>query len=229
MEILRAIEALHLKLNIGIDSVEEKNSDILSEFQNLKNDFVNLSKQHKKLSEEFTDVKLELNKLNQKSLDSDIIFFGIPDYPNEILLDTVNDALRHLNIKLKPSDVISIFRMRNKKNETGFSPICLELFSRAVSGLILHAQKTQMNDRPVNDLRNVYIKPRLSRYNLDLMSEARKFQNENNMKFLWFQNSDILLRESDLSQIIKIRSEEDLLQLKAVSKNVIGSCKNFKW
>lgn len=221
-EILAAIEALDLKLNKRIDSIEEQNNVILREFKSLKKDFVDLSKQHKKLSEEFAIVKLELNKLNQKSLESDVIFTGIPDNPKEVLLDTVNGAIKHLNLKLKPSDVSSVYRMKNKKNQTGFSPICLELFSRTVSGLIFQEQKRQgpallstlVNDLPANDLRKIYIKHRLSRYNLHLMSEARKFQVERNFKFLWFQNTDILLKESESSRIIQIRSEEDLQKLK---------------
>lgn len=220
-EILRAIEALDTKLNKRIDSLESQNNDILSEFKSLKKDFADLSKQHKKLSEEFTIVKRELNKLNQKSVDSDVIFTGIPDNPKENLLDTVNGALKHLNIKLKPSDVNSVFRMRSKNNQTGFSPICLELFSRTVSGLIFHEQKIQgpallntlLTSLPANDLRKIYIKRRLSRYNLHLMSEARKFRAEHNFKFLWFQNTDILLKESESSRIFQIRSEEDLQKI----------------
>lgn len=220
--ILRAIKDLDVKLNKRIDCIEEQNNDILREFKALKKDFGDLSNQHKKLSEELTVVKRELNKLNQKSFDSDVIFTGIPDNPKEILLDTVNSALKHLNINLRPSDVNSVFRMRNKNNKTGFSPICVELFSRTVSGLIFHEHKikgpallnTLVNSLPDNDLRKIYIKPRLSRYNLQLMSEARKFQAEHKFKFLWFQNTDILLKESESSRIIQIRSLEDLQKIK---------------
>lgn len=220
-EILRAIEALDTKLNKRIDSIEAQNNDILSEFRSLKSEFVDLSKQHKKLSEEFIIVKRELNKLNQKSFDCDVIITGIPDNPKEILLDTVNVALKHLNIKLKPSDINSIFRMKNKNNKSDISPICLELFSRTVSGLIFHEQKLKgpallntLISLPANDLRKVFIKPRLSRFNQHLMNEARKFKAEHNFKFLWFQNKDILLKESESSRIFQIRSEEDLQRIR---------------
>lgn len=221
-EILRAIESLDLKLNKRIDNIEVQNNNILREFKSLKEDFIVLSTQHKKLSEELTVVKFELNRLNQKSLDTDIIFTGVPDKPNEDLLSTVNTALEHLNIKLKPSDINSVFRMRNKNNKTGFSPICLELFSRTVSGLIFHELKrkgpallnTFDKSLPNTDLRKIFIKPRLSRHNQQLMSEARKFRAENNYKFLWFQNGDILLKESETTRVFAIRSEEDLVKLK---------------
>lgn len=226
-EILKAIMALDEKLNKRIDCIEKQNNDILREFKSLKDDFIVLSNQHKKLSQELYFVKLELNKLTQKSFDSDVIFTGVPEKPNEDLLETVNSALAHLNIKLKPSDVSSVFRMKNKKNESGFSPICLELFSRTVSGLIFHEQKvkgpallnTYDKTIPKTDLRKIYMKARLSRYNQHLMSEARKFRSEHNFKFLWFQNAEILIKESEKSRVIPIRSEEDLIKLSEDLKN----------
>lgn len=74
-----------------------------------------------------------------------------------------------------------------------------------------------MDNSVSEDKRKIYIQNRLTPFNQELLQDARKFKLDNNYKFVWFQNTDVLLKESDSSKIIRIRSKADLLVLETQS------------
>lgn len=217
-EIMRAIQSMDEKLNKRMDSLET----IVDELKNLKKDFIKIEKVQENQAKELISVKSELNTIKQNLLDSDIIITGIPDTPVfNSAIDSVNAVLKHLKIKLNEGDVRSCFRMRNKNNKSASSPICVELYSKTVRGAIFEHQKKlgpvllSTVDQSVagSDKRKIFVQKRLTPFFQELLTSARKFKIENNWKFVWIQNTDVLLKETDSSHIIKIKSKADLLAL----------------
>lgn len=217
-ELMRAIQAMDEKLNKRMDNIET----IIGEFKNLKKDFLKLEKTHEIQAKELSTVKSELNTIKQHLLDSDIIIIGVPDTITEkSVFDTVNTVLMQLKAKITVADVKSCFRMRNKNNISGSSPICVELYSKTLRAAIFDHQKRigpvllSTVDRSVvaADKRKIFIQKRLTPFYQDLLASARQFKVENNWKFVWVQNTDVLLKETDSSRIIKIQTKADLLAL----------------
>lgn len=212
-ELMRAIQAMDEKLNKRMDNIET----IIGEFKNIKKDFLKLEKNQEIQAKELSAVKFELNTIKQNLLDSDIIIVGVPD----TITDTVNTVLVHLKAKVTEADVKSCYRMRNKNNKSGSSPICVELYSKTLRGAIFDHQKrigpvllsSVDKSVPATDKRKIFVQRRLTPFYQDLLASARKFKVENNWKFVWVQNTDVLLKETDSSRIIKIQTKADLLEL----------------
>lgn len=220
-EIMAAIRKMDENINARIDTLEKQNNSILAEFRMLKENVQTLTENQKKICDDLFDMSLEMNTLKQKSMNCDVIITGIPEIKNEKLFDIVNEVLHGYKLVLRSIDYNSIYRMKSKSNTIKFSPICIELYSRSLKGAIIKQQKElgpvllQMIDKslPKSDLRKIFFKDRLIKYNMELLREARKFKEDNGYKFVWFQNSDILLKKNETSQCVKIRSSADLVRL----------------
>lgn len=60
----------------------------------------------------------------------------------------------------------------------------------------------------------LYIKHQLTPLNLTIMKEARKLKVDGKLKFVWFQNSSVLVRVEETAKIQKILTIDDLLKFK---------------
>lgn len=217
-ELMSAIQTMDEKLNKRMDNIDQ----IIGEFKNLKKDFHKLEKSQENQAKELSSVKLELNTIKQNLLDSDIIITGVPDtLTGNSMLDTVNIVLKELKVKVTEADVKSCFRMRNKNNKSGTSPICIEFHSKTLRAAIFDHQKrigpillsSVDKSVPIGDKRKIFVQKRLTPFYQDLLASARKFKVDNNWKFVWVQNTDVLLKETESSRIIRIQSKADLLAL----------------
>lgn len=219
--IMDAIRKMDENINSRIDTLEKQSNTILTEFRLLQEDVNNLTKNQNKMREELLDMNIELNTLKQNAVNSDVIITGIHEVKDEKLLDVVNKVLQEYKLVLRNTDYNSIYRMKNKSDTSKFSPICIEFYSGALKGAIIKQQKIlgpvllHMIDKslPETDLRKIYFKDRLIKYNMELLKAARRFKADNNYKFVWYQNSDVLLKKNETSQCVKIRSPADLVRL----------------
>lgn len=219
-ELMSAIRSMDDKLNKRMDNIEK----IIAEFKNVKEDVVKLKKKQEDQSQELNTITEGLHTIKQNLLDSDFIITGVPESEEISTIDTVNNILKNIKIKISENDVKSCYRMRNKNNKS-CPPICVELYSKTLRAAIFIQQKKQgpvllsSIDKSVSDAdtRKIYIQNRLTPFHLELMRDARKFKMDNNYKFVWFQNTDVLLKKSDSSRIIRIRSKADLLSLESQS------------
>lgn len=222
-ELMSAIRTMDDKLNKRMDNIEK----IIAEFKNIKENLVKLQKKQEDQSQELKTITEDLHTIKQNLLDSDFIITGVPELVSEEIstIDTVTNILKNIKIKISEGDVKSCFRMRNKNNKSECPPICVELFSKTLRAAIFIQQKKQgpvllsSIDKSVNDAdtRKIYIQSRLTPFHLELLRDSRKFKTDNNYKFVWFQNTDVLLKKSDSSRIIRIRSKADLLALESQS------------
>lgn len=220
-ELMSAIKSMDDKINKRMDNIET----IIAEFKNMKEHIVNLSKKQENQSHELTTISNELHTIKQNMLDNDFIITGVPESISEIsTLNTVNNVLNYYKVKITENDVKSCFRMRNNDNKSGCSPICVQLNSKTLRAAIFYQQRklgpvllSSINNSVSEDKRKIYIQNRLTPFNQELLKDARKFKLDNNYKYAWFQNTDVLLKETDSSKIVRIRSKADLLALETQS------------
>lgn len=59
----------------------------------------------------------------------------------------------------------------------------------------------------------VFINERLTKFKRMLFSQTRLAAKSKQYKFIWISNSDILVRKNENSNIIKIRSSDDVYKL----------------
>lgn len=60
---------------------------------------------------------------------------------------------------------------------------------------------------------DIYINESFTRYTSALFLEAKKFKKENNFKYLWLKNSNILLKKSEFGKAFAVRSFDDFLKI----------------
>lgn len=167
-------------------------------------------------------VKKEINAINQNIMCNDVVITGLFEEQNENLYDKVERVLTHYNIKLKKDDIKKIYRLKNKtcgKN----SPVLMVLKENTVKCHILEMQKKYgpallqaiYENLPKTDVRKVFFKHRLTKENLLILRESRKFGRENGYEFIWTSsNASILVKKSSESRTLVIGSLKDLQKLK---------------
>lgn len=221
-KLMEAINSMDKKLCDRMDKIEEQNNTIISDIKNLKTNFKRLAESNQELKDELDKVNLEVNNLKQCFLSSDVVITGIPYNQGEVLQDIVKAVCIKYKVDLNTTDYKSIYRLRKRNSTLPYSPICIELYSRTLKGALMSQQKTlgpvllHMIDSTLDkkDKRKIYFKDRLTPFNNELLVEAKKFCAENQYKYVWFQNCDILVKKSETSKTIKIVIKSDLLNLK---------------
>lgn len=221
-QLMSAITSLDNKICTRIDKIEEQNNQIISDIKNLQANFKNLSESHEKLKVDLDQVNIEINYLKQSILSSDVVITGVPYHQGEALGDIVKVICKQYKVDLSSTDYKSLYRLRSRNSTSPHSPICIELYSKTLRGAIMKQQKRlgpvllHMIDSTLlkTDKQKIYFKERLTPYNNALLIETKKFCIENQFKYVWFQNCDILVKKTESSKPTKIVVKADLLKLK---------------
>lgn len=217
-DLLSFMKDMKKEFNTRISKIEDQNNKFIGYIKKLRADVDETNKKYDNLNGEFQAVKKEFNLFKQKSLESHVIVTGLPDKPNENLLDVINIVLNRLATKVESSEVKQIYRLKNK---TGFSPILVEFLSKTKKENIFNKQKAggsvllQMIDStvPASDKKKIVFKHRLTVENLKLLKIAHEFKNTNNFKYAWFNGDCVCLKKEDQGRPIKITCEADLVGL----------------
>lgn len=220
-ELLNAIKSMDEKINLRIDNLEHQNNIIIENFTSLNNKFEELSNEQIKLRKDLTSVEIAVEILKQRAIGNDVIFTGVPDAENLSTLDVVKSILKKYDIQLSEVDYHKIYRLGNKVNASKYTPICLELNSRTLKGVIMSQRKklgpvllNQLDSKVSSaDVRKVLIKHRLTHYFSGLLKEAYQFKDKYKYKFAWFSDSEILLKKIETSKPRRIVCSKDLTLL----------------
>lgn len=222
-QIMDAIQSMDTRLTGSINDVKQQNKTLISEFNKINIKINVLSEKQTKISQELTNVNMQVELLKQHRLSSEIIVTGLPDklLQKEMLIPTINKVLNVIDGKeLNYWDYRSIFLLKKKSNTSGFTPICIQLCSSAHKNLLIKNQKKngpillQQIDStvPATDTRVIVIKDRVTPYNSQLLKETYAFKEKYNYKYAWFKDS-VLLRKTESSKILHILSKRDLEKL----------------
>lgn len=166
-------------------------------------------------------VKEEINTLKQNTMNNDIVITGIEEVFNENLFEKVNEVLVQYNATINKSDIKKLYRLKSK-NSSKNTPILIVFKENLFKQLILEQQKkcgpillqSVYKDLPKTDLTKVYFKHRLTKENLLLLKESRKFARENDFKFVWTNSAaTILLKKNSESRTIQVTSLKFLQSL----------------
>lgn len=210
----------------GEESLNELKTESTQQSNSINTNIVTNTKNMESAITEITDdvytVKSELNNLKQHNMYSDIIITGIPETNNESLIEKVNLCLVSYDVQIQIDDFKQIYRLKNHNNCGANTPILIEFKSENVKYGILNKQKQmgpillQSVDKnlPATDMRKVFFKHRLTKENLSLVRDARKFGRDYNYQFVWTQGSKILIKKTSNSRTFQILTVKDLENLK---------------
>lgn len=228
------MKELKCDLNQRMDKLDENSKKYYDDFLNLKTDVQSVTKKCEGVSSDVNYLNKEVNMMKQRSLVCDAVITGIPDNFNTNVLSSVNNVLSNYGLQLKETDYYQIYRL---KNNTGYSPICIELRAKSLKDDIFSKQKSQgpvllqMVDKSLDkgDQRKIYFKDKLTNKTRELFLKARKFKHEFKYKYCWLNRSQyILLKQSDSSNVHRIEWFDDIEKLRetAVGLHAIPSTSN---
>ncbi|CAG9820002.1 unnamed protein product [Phaedon cochleariae] len=140
---------------------------------------------------------------------------GIPEVSsNENVEGTIKEIGKKLDIHIG-----NFKSFRLGRSEIGkIMPIKVEFDSEQDKMSMLKAIKskriTTQDIGIVGQGYDIYINQDLTEWNLQVYKATKTYAKENNYKFVWVQNGQILLRKSEEDKVHVIEKEEDLHSLK---------------
>lgn len=151
----------------------------------------------------------KLNWKEQKQLENTIDIVGLPNVDiksaKECVIKIFTDAL---NVVV-PDDYIenlSIRRIRVKDSalNNGKNIIRVKFSSFSIKKKVLIAKRSANKKLKTSlfsdaDAKNIYINNSLTSYNQALFRAAKKLKKEKHFKYVWFNNSRLLLKKSVIS------------------------------
>lgn len=201
--------------NPSVNENHNTNTKIIPNSVNLQSSITNIN-------ENLFAVKSDVNCLKQKNMFNDVIITGLPELENENLLEKVNEILDQYGTKIKDDEVKQIYRLKPNKTDLN-TPVLIELKDENMKCFILEKQRKMgpvllqsvYKNLPSTDFRKIFFKHRLTKENLILLREARRFGKEHNYQYVWTSNNlKVLMKKEATSQIIEITSLNDIQKLK---------------
>lgn len=187
--------------------LKEENSclkDIVSDLQNQNNN----------LSSEMSRLSIGLNSVTQDKLSKNLMIAGIPYAEKENLPDLIVKAASALQVDISKAD-FKVKRMFAKERNSS-SNVIVEFFDINLKQKLIKNKKhsvllpTQLG---FNHTKEILMFHQLTSYNLELLAEARNTKNKFKLKFVWYQNNQILLRRAENAKIFAVRSKKELIEL----------------
>ncbi|KAK4879157.1 hypothetical protein RN001_007303 [Aquatica leii] len=214
-EIIKSLNLCHEKID-DCNSSLRKQEAVLCEHLNridvLENKTVTLQKENEVL-------KKEINDLQQYSRINCVELIGVPETPNENVLTTVQAVGVAVNFNITPNMIDTCHRLKINNDTNTSKKIIVKFVRRCDKEEFLQLRKVKRNLK-VQDLIGevgkhiasnnfIYINECLTSFNRQLFSQARKFKNEHNVKFLWTKGGKIFMRAKENSRIYQISNLSD--------------------
>ncbi|KAG7300050.1 hypothetical protein JYU34_015581 [Plutella xylostella] len=220
------------KLVTAVEEIKSQNLEIRAsmEFISLKYDEFKL--QIEKLEHDHTktleyvqtlEEKIESQERAQRSTCVEIrnIPVGKPEN-KEILIKTVAEIGRQINVQIDSKEIKDIFRTKNKDPRK--STVILDLTTVLTKEKVIQMFKKYNKERPrlsTEDLKlpgpcqPIFISENLSARMKRIFFLARDFAKMNSFKFCWTSSGKVFLRKTEGDGPVLIRCENDLTRLRS--------------
>lgn len=185
---------------------------ILDEMKQIREQNQILYEKNEKLSTEVQFLHLKIDDLEQKTLDKAVEIIGIPTSPSEDCKTIVEEIANKLNIKC---NVKKAYRISTKNKDMKI--IAWLTTKEAKKELLETSKKNKITTNQVHEnwpSTRCYINEYLTKYRRVLFGKSKIKAKDKGFKYVWINNSDILVRKDEQSRVHRIRNENDWDNLK---------------
>ncbi|XP_060807224.1 uncharacterized protein LOC132903298 [Amyelois transitella] len=176
-----------------------------------------------KVAEEVPVLKEEINKLKQELRERDqwarannVEIRGIPLKKNENLYEIINRITSLCNFSVRKEDINYIARIPTR-SAASEKPIVVSLNNRYTKDefVALARKNKELNllNLGFGTAGSFYVNDHLTQFNKELLRRAKSLAKENNFQYVWVKYCKIMVRRTDSSPIIFIKSEKDLQKI----------------
>lgn len=212
-ELGKSINACHEKSDEN-RSIIDRQQQIIDRQQNIIESLVG---ENKRLNNVIEEMNIKVDDQEQYSRANTLEIYGVPESPNENVVQTVLDIGKALHLDLKEEMIDACHRLR-KLNNRPTPGIIVKFVRRYDKERILQKRRVVRNlstrhlgmtsDTPI------YINQSLTATRRILFAKAKQLQREKEYKYLWVDKAGrIKIRKNDTSAIITLKSTDDINKL----------------
>lgn len=195
-----------------IQDLKKSILDLQATNNNLKLRNDQLTTENAEIKKEVKELKFAVIELKQYSRRNNIEISNLPETENENITQVISKLDELANTTLI-DNLIAVHRVPSFNRDKP-KPIVLQVKSKDVRDELLKKLKNRkLNASDVNSRFSdnaIYFNEHLTPELKTLFYHARKFKNENNLKFCWIRDGKIFLRKNESSKIYRIKTLEDL-------------------
>lgn len=185
--------------------IKKANNDIIIQNNTVKGDIQQLQQ--------------TLNNIKQENMKKNIVLFGAPSVANPHSLNVIfQKLLDHLNINREEVELEDIYQMKTNEPQ---APIFIKFKHYKTKIDFMQANKNMRtfanNIGFDNNNNKIILADQLTENNRNLLKEAKSLRNHG-FKHIWVKNGNVLVRKSDNSEVIIVKTLNDIRNLK--SQNV---------
>lgn len=201
------------KFQVEINKIREENKKLKKEINNLKQGESNLDKRLQRIEQFAAKYKQENNENN-------MIITNMPKFDKEVdLKNVVSRIATQVQYILNQEEIIDVYQFNNKKRDT--FPIIVKLKTNELKKKCMEFRKSKKTidikaiGRDLNNNnKNINFYHLIEKEYADLLNKAKDNAKKKHYKYVWYTNSTVLVRKDDQSEIIKIRTNDDLKNIK---------------
>lgn len=199
--------------------IKKEMSDLVSSIKSCQDDIQKLYRENTLMTKEIEECKTRIADLEQYSRCNMIEISGVPERNPENLLNVLSEIGRHLDIDVDKKFVDIIHRV-SSRNPTRKQPgtILVKFLKKSDKEQFLTRARIKRGLSAIKlgfDTDNqIYINDNLSFHYRKLHATARELRKINVLKYVWFKNGKLLVRETDGSEAVIIKSLADLDRFK---------------
>ncbi len=158
------------------------------------------------------ELQLQLDSAEQMEYSHSLQIVGVPEGTDQA--DDTKQLMKiskDVGVKMKSSDIANITRL-GKKKEGKTRHLIIQLKDKSKRDKIFEQRKKLVNDP--NPKKNVYVNDMLTKHRQNLLFAARKLVKSKKLFAAWSQQGNILIRKTEVSNIIQVRDHPDLMKIK---------------
>lgn len=202
-------------LSAQYDEIKTGQELIESHLKKMEGRIGQIKDENKERDSKIEELTKRIIQLEQHENDKKLEIHGIEESPGENIEEKMLNIAAKLNVKLEVRDLESAQRVHAWHKE-GPSPVIVEFRSVKICNNIKEKKRSIINNKDVsggNSERKIYIYEYLSAYYKKLLWETKQHAREKGWKYVWVQNSRVLVRKNDGSRILNIRDPTDFAKI----------------
>lgn len=205
----------------AIDFHSKQQEEALKRLANIEKENVSLRQENTNLNIRLSNIESFFYQQQQQQLQKHITIHGVPKNTNEDLNTTIINTIKSLNITVNQDEIITARRMHSTHNNTAPPIIVVEFTTTAIKQNIMQTYKTngpimlsQLSKAPNTENKKIYFNEYLNNYYKQLYNNTKELKSSNNFKFVWFKHGTIYARESETTQIYRVKHQNDITRIK---------------
>lgn len=167
------------------------------------------------VQDEVDDLRKELNVLQQRQLDLNLIIKGMPEVKSETTEQTRILVTKLFRVMGVPDATVDTAKRVGKKSGLVPRIILFTVINKQHKTELLAVKRkktiTAADIFPTGSAKQfIYIDQHLTKHNDQLFKRARDIGKERNTKYVWVKDGTIYMKQDDAARAIPIRSDNDL-------------------